>query len=42
MGAQRAAWVEAFSAEAACVEREEQAQALKDLTKALKCSPMRN
>ena len=34
MGAQRAAWVEAFSAEAAVLEQEEQAQALLDLTKA--------
>ena len=34
MGAQRAAWVEAFSAEAAVLEKEDQAQALLDLTKA--------
>ena len=34
MGAQRAAWVEAFNAEAAVLEKEEQAQALLDLTKA--------
>ena len=34
MGAQRAAWVEAFNAEAAGLEKEEQAQALLDLTKA--------
>ena len=34
MGAQRAAWVEAFSAEAAVLQQEEHAQALLDLTKA--------
>ena len=34
MGAQRAAWVESFNAEAAGLEKEEQAQALLDLTKA--------
>lgn len=34
MGAQRAAWVEAFNAEAAVLDGEEQAQALLDLTKA--------
>ena len=34
MGAQRAAWVEAFRSEAAVLQQEEQAQALLDLTKA--------
>ena len=34
MGAQRAAWVEAFCAEAAALDGDEQAQALLDLTKA--------
>ena len=34
MGAQRAAWVEAFTVEAAALQQEEQAQALLDLTKA--------
>ena len=36
MAAQRAAWVEAFNAEAAGLEKEEQAQALLDLTKAFR------
>ena len=35
MGAQRAAWLEAFRAEAAVIAEEEQAQALLDLSKAL-------
>ena len=34
MGAQRAAWLEAFRAEAAVIAGEEQAQALMDLSKA--------
>ena len=34
MGAQRTAWVEACRAEAACLERDVQAQVLLDLTKA--------
>ena len=34
MGAQRAAWVESFSAEAAVLEHEDHAQAMLDLTKA--------
>ena len=34
MGAQRAAWLEAFRAEAACLAQEEHAQALLDLSKA--------
>ena len=34
MGAQRAAWVEAFQAEASCLNEIEHAQALLDLTKA--------
>ena len=32
MGAQRAAWVEAFRAEAAVLQKEEQAQTLLDMT----------
>jgi hypothetical protein len=39
MGAQRAAWVEAFCAEAAAFEDDEHAQALLDLTKAFETIP---
>ena len=39
MGAQRAAWVEAFCAEAAALDTEEHAQALMDLTKAFEAVP---
>ena len=39
MGAQRAAWVEAFCAECAALDTEEHAQALLDLTKAFEAVP---
>ena len=39
MGAQRAAWVEAFCAESAALESEDHAQALMDLTKAFETVP---
>ena len=39
MGAQRAAWVEAFCAESAALESESHAQALMDLTKAFETIP---